>query len=79
MTWLILMAGSCHELEDYKEALRYREKIWDTYDEDQKPLELYMDLAEEYDLTGNHEKALEIYGQACEMFKGEPEIYYRQA
>lgn len=79
MTWLILMAGSCHELEDYKEALRYREKIWDTYDGDQKPLELYMDLAEEYDLTGNHEKALEIYGQACEMFKGEPEIYYRQA
>lgn len=79
MTWLILMAGSCHSLEDYKAALSYREKIWDGYGAEERPLGLYMDLAEEYDLTGDSQKALEIYGQAAERFSGEPEIYYRQA
>ena len=79
MSWLILMAGSCHNLEDYKAALSYRQKIWDAYEAKDRPLELYMDLAEEYGLTGEREKALEIYGQATETFTENGEVYYRQA
>ncbi|MCI8888806.1 MAG: tetratricopeptide repeat protein [Hungatella sp.] len=79
MVWLMLMAGSCHHLEDYKAALEYRKKIWEDYEEDQRPLGLYMDLAKEYELTEDYGNALEIYGQAALRFSGEPEIYYRQA
>lgn len=78
-TWLMLMAGSCHRLEDYKAALEYRQKIWDIYEPGKRPLELYMDLAEEYGLTGERDKALEIYGQAAETFTETAEVYYRQA
>ncbi|MCI8837587.1 MAG: tetratricopeptide repeat protein [Hungatella sp.] len=79
ITWMILMAGSCHKLEEYEEALLYRQKIWDGYRPQDRPLELYMDLAEEYGLVGDREKALEIYGQAAETFSENGEIYYRQA
>lgn len=79
LVWLILMAGSCHNLEDYESALFYRKRIWDGYKPEERPLELYMDLAGEYELTGDHEKALEIYGQAARTFTETAEMYYRQA
>ena len=68
MAWLMLMAGSCHGLEDFEAALSYREKIWDGYKPEERPLRLYMDLAEEYGLVGNRAKALEIYGLAADTF-----------
>ncbi len=77
-TWVFLMAESCHNLEDYKEALKYRIAIWENFEEE-KPLKLYMDLAEEYYLTEDRKKALELYCQAAEKFTEEPEIFYRQA
>lgn len=78
-TWLILMAGSCHSLEDYEAALGYRKQIWDAYKPEKRPLELFMDLAEEYGLTGDRKKALEIYGQASEIFTENGEVFFRQA
>ncbi len=79
MAWLMLMAGSCHGLEDFEAALSYREKIWDGYKPEERPLRLYMDLAEEYGLVGNRAKALEIYGLAADTFTENGEIYFRQA
>ena len=40
---------------------------------------LYMELGEDYRLTGNDEKALEIYGEAAKVFGESPELCYRQA
>lgn len=77
--WLIMMAGSCHELEDYEEAVNYRQQIWDFYEEKARPLRLYLDLAEDYKLCGNTQRALEVYQSAEEVFPEEQEILYRQA
>ncbi len=79
LSWLMLMAGSCHGLEDFEAALSYRERIWDGFKPEERPLRLYMDLAEEYGLTGNRQRALEIYGLAAETFSENGEIYFRQA
>ena len=38
-----------------------------------------MDLAEEYGLAGNRERALEIYSLAAETFSENGEVYFRQA
>ena len=73
------MAGSCHGLEDFQAALSYREKIWDGFKPEERPLRLYMDLAEEYGLAGNRERALEIYSLAAETFSENGEVYFRQA
>lgn len=77
--WLIMMAGSCHMLEDYEAAVKYRQQIWDLYEEKPRPLKLYLDLAEDYSLFGDTQRALEIYHDAEAVFPDEPEICYRQA
>lgn len=77
--WVFLMAESCHNLGDYETALKYRTAIWESFKEQDKPLELYLDLAEEYNLAGDSQKALELYSQAAEVFTEEPEIFYKQA
>lgn len=79
MSWLIMMAGSCHEQEDYETAVEYRQQLWDAMEEDKRPLRLYVDLADEYKLADDTQRALEIYEQAEKAFPGEPEIYYRRA
>lgn len=78
-TWLMMMAESCHHLEDYPAALEYRKHIWDTYGEEERPLGLYMHLAESYELTNQNQEALAVYRQAAEHFPSEQEIYFRQA
>lgn len=79
--WLFMMAQSCHNLKDYEAALKYRREIWELCGRDgsDRPLALYMDLAEDYRLAGNSEKAMEVYGMAAEVFGESPEICYRQA
>ncbi len=79
--WLCMMAISCHHLEDYEAALKYRRQLWELCGAQggRQPLALYMDLAEDYRLTGNSDKALEVYGQAEAAYGESPEIWYRQA
>lgn len=79
--WMLMMAGSCHELEDYQTAVFYRKHILDSYIEAGKELfpALYVDLAEEYESSGEKDKALDLYKQAAEKFPEEAELYYRQA
>lgn len=79
--WLLMMAGSCHELKDYPKAIFYRQYILDTYIQGEQELfpSLYLDLAEEYELNKEVDKALEIYQQAKEKFPKEAVLYYRQA
>lgn len=79
MSWLIMMAGSCHEMEEYELAAGYRQEIWDAFEGKERPLKLYVDLAQEYKLSGDTHKALEIYEQAEEEFPENPEISYRRA
>ncbi|MCI8660095.1 MAG: tetratricopeptide repeat protein [Lachnospiraceae bacterium] len=79
MSWLLMMAGSCHELEDYDLAVEYRQKFWDAMEPEKRPLRLYLDLANEYKLTDDTQRAMEIYEQAEKDFPGEPEICYRKA
>lgn len=79
MTWLFMMAGSCHEQEDYELAAELRQRLWDAMDEEKRPLRLYVDLANEYKLADDTQRAMEIYEQAEERFPGEPEVSYRRA
>lgn len=74
-----MMADSCHRLEDYENALKYRRLIWEDHREEERPARLYIDLAEDYSLLGDTEKALELYGQAAERFGEDGELCYRQA
>lgn len=74
-----MMAESCHELEDYENALKYRELIWEAHSEEERPARLYIDLAEDYDLSGDRQKALKLYRQAAERFGESGELCYRQA
>ncbi len=79
MSWLIMMAESCHKLEDFEPAVKYRQEIWDIFETEERPLKLYLDLAQEYDCIGDTKKAMEIYRQAAECFPEDPEAFYRQA
>jgi len=79
MSWLIMMAGSCHEAEDYEQAAKYRQELWDAINPEERPYQLYLDLAEEYRQLGNTQRAMEIYEQAEADFPGDPEISYRRA
>ncbi len=79
MSWLIMMAGSCHGMGDYALAVKYRKKIWDGMDQGERPYRLYLDLAEDYKLAGDNERAIGIYEQARKAFPGDPEICYRLA
>ena len=79
MTWLFMMAESCHEQEDYELAAELRQRLWDAMDEEKRPLRLYVDLANEYKLADDTQRAMEIYEQAEERFPGEPEVSYRRA
>lgn len=79
MSWLFLMAGSCHELKDYQAAAKYRQEIWDATPPEQRAYSLYLDLAEDYEKIGNPQKASELYTLADEAFPGDPEISYRHA
>lgn len=79
ISWLIMMAGSCQKMGDYGQAVAYRRQIWDSMSPEERPLQLYLDLAEEYKLSGDSKQALEIYEQAQKVFSGDPEICYRQA
>lgn len=79
MSWLFLMAGSSHELEDYQTAARYRQEIWDATLPQERAYSLYLDLAEDYEKIGNPQKAEDIYSQAEEAFPDDPEIFYRHA
>ncbi|MCI9502674.1 MAG: tetratricopeptide repeat protein [Hungatella sp.] len=79
--WLFMMATSCREMEDHEAALKYRTELWELCGKTgtDRPLALYMELGEDYRLTGNDEKALEIYGEAAKVFGESPELCYRQA
>lgn len=79
MSWLIMMAGSCHETEDYELAANYRQEIWDLLEPEKRPFQLYVDLADEYRQFGDTQRALEIYEQAEKEFPEDPEIFYRRA
>ena len=79
MSWLIMLADSCHGLEDYTSAVKYRQAVWDVMPEEERPLALYMDLAEEYHLAGDKGAAIEIYEKAQEQFPYEPECCYQKA
>ena len=73
MSWLIMMAGSCHETEDYELAANYRQEIWDLLEPEKRPFQLYVDLADEYRQFGDTQRALEIYEQAEKEFPEDPE------
>ncbi len=77
-SWLFLMAGSCHELGDYQAAVRYRQEIWDITDPEERPLNLFLDLAEDYKGAGDTKRALAIYEEAQECFPESPEAYYQK-
>lgn len=79
MSWLFLMAGSCHELGDFHTAAKYRQEIWDATPPQERAYSLYLDLAEDYEKIGNIQKAEAIYSQAEEAFSDAPEIFYRHA
>lgn len=79
MTWLFLMGGSCHELKQYPEAIRYRREIWDLTEPENRALALYLDLAEDYEQNKQPQQALELYQQAQEHFSGNQELCYRHA
>lgn len=77
-SWLFMMAGSCHELGDYKAAVQYRQKIWDITDPEERSLDLFLDLAGDYRQSGDIERALTLYGEAQECFPGDPEAFYQK-
>lgn len=79
MSWLIMLADSCHGLEDYPAAAKYRQAVWEAMPEEERPLALYMDLAEEYSLAGEKDAAIEMYEKAQEQFPYEPECYFQKA
>lgn len=79
LAWRSMMAGSCHELEDYESAWKYRKMIWDDCDEDARVEALYLDLALDCSLIGRIEEALELYRQAGEKFGENPQLLYDQA
>lgn len=79
LVWLMMMAGSCHELEDYESAWKYRKAIWDNCEEDGRVEALYLDLAEDCGLSGRVEEALELYRQAGEKFGEDTQIFYLSA
>ncbi len=79
MSWLFMMAESCHETEDYELAANYRQEIWDSFEGQERPFQMYVDLAQENKMAGDTQRALEIYELAEEEYPGEPEIYYRRA
>ncbi len=79
MSWLFMMAKSCHETEDYELAANYRQEIWDLFEGQERPLQMYVDLAQDKKMAGDTQRALEIYELAEEEYPGEPEIYYRRA
>ncbi len=79
LSWLFMMAGSCHELGDFESAVKYRQKYWDMTDPDDRPLNLYLDLAKEYKEIGEISRAMEIYSQAQECFPREPEVAHQVA
>lgn len=79
LTWLMMMAGSCHELEDYESAWKYRKAIWDGCDEEGRVEVLYLNFALDCALSGRREEALELYRQAVEKFGENPQLLYLQA
>lgn len=76
---LVMLAGSCHELEDYEGAWKYRKAIWDSFEEDARVEALYMDFARDCGLSGRIKEALELYRQAEEKFGESAETAYLQA
>lgn len=79
MSWLLMMAGSSYELKDYEKAAIYRRSIWDLFAPEERPLELYLDLAEEYVLSGKREQAQEFYDKAIAAFPEEREPLFKKA
>lgn len=79
MSWLFLMAGSCHHLKEYQQASGFRQQIFDDTPPENRSLALYLDLAEDYDLGGHTQQALDLLSQAQEYFPGDPELCCRHA
>lgn len=79
MSWLFLMGGSCHYLKEYQEAAAFRRQILDAMPPEERPLALYLDLAEDYIFSRQSKEALDIYLMAQEYFSGNPELCYRHA
>lgn len=79
LAWLVMMAGSCHELGDYEAALNYRRAIWDSCDEEGRVEPLYLNLALDCGLTGRVEEALDLYRRAEKKFGESAQLSYRQA
>ena len=77
--WLMMMADSCYELEDYEAAWKYRKEIWDGCDEEGRVEALYLDMARDCGLSGRVEEALELYCQTGERFGESAQLYYLQA
>lgn len=78
-SWLFMMAGSCHELRDYNAAIFYRKKIWESFPDEERPMDLFFDLADDYEQIDDIEGALDIFRQAQEHFPGHPEFCFRHA
>lgn len=79
MSWLFLMAGSCHELKDFQTALQYRQEIWEATPPEERAYSLYLDLAEDYSQCSRVQEAEDIYTQAEDIFQDDPEIFYLHA
>lgn len=79
MSWLFMMARSCYELKDYEKAATYRRNIWDLLAPEERPLELYLDLAEAYALSGQKDQAQEFYDKAIADFPEEREPLFKKA
>ncbi|MCI8518567.1 MAG: tetratricopeptide repeat protein [Hungatella sp.] len=73
--WFYMMAESCRHLEAYEEAVRYRKVIWDTCPDTERPVGLYLDLAEDLRRAGELDGARDVYEQAAERFSDVQEIY----
>lgn len=79
ISWFLMMAGSFYELKDYGNAALYRRNIWDLLAPEERPMELYLDLAEEYALSGQKDQAQELYDQAIADFPEEREPLFKKA
>lgn len=79
MSWLFLMGGSCHHLKEYQKAAAFRRQILDATPPEQRPLALYLDLAEDYELNRQTQQAFDIYHMAQEYFSEDQELCYRHA
>ncbi len=77
--WMIMMAGSCHELGDYEMAWKCRKAVWDSFDEEDRVLALYLDLAEDCGCSGRIEEGLTLYREAEKKFGESAELAYLQA